>query len=210
MQKIFSQEIRFNQDDGSDFPDWEEVNFGDKVVSITNGTTEPQVSYRTNYPVTRIETISNRTINPDKVGYLVEQPVDKYMIVKGDILFSHINSVTHIGKTALYEGEDGMLFHGMNLLLIRVGSEMSYKFAFYLLNHSSFQREVRRKTKEAVSQASINTSDIRTIRCWVPDIAEQQKIASFLSVVATKIQNISSQIDQMETFKKGLLQQMFV
>lgn len=57
---------------------------------------------------------------------------------------------------------------------------------------------------------NITTSDFMALPIDLPCAEEQKKIADFLSAIDAKIQNTSSQIEQMETFKKGLLQQMFV
>ena len=73
-------------------------------------------------PVTRIETIASAKINLKKVGYAgvdINNARD-YLLEDGDILFSHINSVPHIGKCAIYKKSMGELVHGMNLLCFRV------------------------------------------------------------------------------------------
>jgi type I restriction enzyme S subunit len=57
---------------------------------------------------------------------------------------------------------------------------------------------------------AVNGDDINSIKISLPAIKEQQKIASYLSGIDTKIERVSSQITEAQTFKKGLLQQLFV
>ena len=75
------------------------------------------------YKVTRIETIARGTIDMSRVGFADELPpevVEKHLIQNGDILFSHINSEPHLGKTAICTFYDPTLIHGVNLLLLRL------------------------------------------------------------------------------------------
>ena len=100
----------------------------------------------------------------------------------GDILFSHINSLKHIGKTAYYSAEEP-LYHGMNLLLFRCKNNVDSKFFFFLINNTHFIRKCQILAKQAVNQASISTSDLKKIKVYIPDINEQSKIQKFLSLI---------------------------
>ena len=94
---------------------WEEVQIKRTVDRVANGTTSNQVDYVTDYPVSRIETISNGEIDYNKVGYLDEKDVEgSYLLEKGDILLSHINSLECVGNCAIYSSKK-LLVHGMNL-----------------------------------------------------------------------------------------------
>ncbi len=133
MQKIFSQEIRFKDEAGKAFPDWEEKTLGELTLSIRNGLSIDQNNQGEGFKVTRIETISNNSINLDKVGYIsTEQNVQDYKLIQGDILFSNINSPAQIG-TVVYVGKDYDIYHGMNLLNIRINSQNEEKIVFYIL-----------------------------------------------------------------------------
>ena len=211
MQKIFSQELRFKDDDGSEFPEWVEKKLGEIVISINNGTSLTQSNDQSGYKVTRIETISDTTINVNKIGYVsTNTDLSSYKLNIGDMLFSNINSVKHIGKIA-YVDREYDLYHGMNLLNIRVNNHSTNsKFIYYLLTSKKYKNYFETICNQAVSQASINQTDLKKTKILLPSLKEQTKIANFLSSLDEKLLHVSTQLDATKQFKKALLQQMFV
>lgn len=97
---------------------WEVLRLKNLFFGFSNGTTLNQIrNGETDYPVTRIETISKGVINKEKVGYVEYSPIlEKYLLNPGDILISHINSFERIGNSALVQYSDTPIYHGMNLL----------------------------------------------------------------------------------------------
>ena len=92
-------------------------------------------------PITRIETISEGVINPEKVGYIETSSKNKSnALMQDDILLSHINSRKHVGKTAIYEGQPPVLIHGMNLLRIVPKNSILPYFLYYFFNKLSVIR----------------------------------------------------------------------
>lgn len=223
MQQLFTKAIRFKDkvncearesalgcDHGNDFPDWEEKKLGEVVEEIKSGLSLDQNTARLGFKVTRIETISDRTINLDKIGFVqTERNIEDFRLLLGDILLSNINSVSHIGKVAFVD-QDYDLYQGMNLLRIRTGKRCSATFLFQLLKSTPFVRYFQRICNQAVSQASINQTDLKKTPISLPSAEEQTKIADFLSAIDRKIESVATQITETQTFKRGLLQQMFV
>ncbi|AKG91329.1 Type I restriction modification DNA specificity domain [Geoglobus ahangari] len=161
--------------------DWEVVRLGDVLTLIRNGLTYRQNKEGNGYPITRIETISDEKIDPSKVGFvnnLKEGELKEYQLIVGDILFSHINSLEHIGKTAIYEAVPEILLHGMNLLLLRPNKEeIKPRFLLYLLKIYRLRGIFKNIAKKAVNQASINQTELKRIRIPLPPLPEQRKIA---------------------------------
>ena len=209
MQKIFAQELRFKDENGNEFPEWVEKKLGE-VVLIKSGLSKEQNVNNTGHRVTRIETISDGTINLEKVGFIeATDEIEGYKINKGDILFSNINSVAHIGKTAIAE-KDLDLYHGMNLLCLRSTNGMNSMFIFYSLNTNKLRNHFKSICNQAVSQASINQTELAKTILQIPFPSEQTKIANFLSTIDDKISRTQAQIENTMEYKKGLLQKMFV
>lgn len=211
MQQLFGQKIRFKDDNGHVFPDWEEKSLGTVAQYIRNGLSLNQELDDGAVKVTRIETISDGKINIEKVGFIkTEEDISEYRLQVGDILFSNINSVAHIGKMA-YVDQEYDLYHGMNLLNIRFDRKShNSQFFYFLMETFEHKKHFQRICNRAVSQASINQTDLKKTKLLVPCLDEQSKIASFLAEIDTKISNVTQQLEAMNTFKKGLLQQMFV
>ena len=80
------------------------------------------------------------------------------------------------------------------------------KFCFYV---SAFRKELLSLATSSAN-TNINQESLMLVNISIPTRDEQTKIANFLSSLDQKIEQIDTQITQTQTFKKGLLQQMFV
>ena len=193
-----------------DAGEWKKKRLQELMISISNGLTIAQAACLNGFKVTRIETISEGNIDLSKIGYIeTDQDISSYKLNQGDILFSHINSLSHIGKNAYVE-RDYALYHGMNLLRFQVDkTKNSPKFVYYLINTENFKSSVRERSNQAVNQASINQTEIGKSRTLVPVKNEQQKIADCLSSLDELIELEALQCEVLKQHKKSLMQQLF-
>ncbi|WP_164103216.1 restriction endonuclease subunit S [Candidatus Laterigemmans baculatus] len=183
---------------------WERTKLGDVLSLIRNGTTATQVGETTAFPVTRIETIASGTIDWSRVGHLAK-PVSQYKMEPGDILYSHINSISHMGKVAIYEGGDA-LFHGMNLMLLRPLPERANPWFLHAVLAADHGRAyARRECKSAINQASLSQRDIVRFPLNLPPLPEQRLIAEILDTVDEAIRKTEQIIAKLEQVKQGLL-----
>ena len=183
--------------------EWEVTSFANNLEKLENGAT-----YNTNDTngvlMSRIETISSGGIDYSKVGYCsTPDKIIRYKMQYGDILFSHINSIKHIGKTAYYMAELP-LYHGMNLLLLRCNHNIDSKFFFYLINNIRFLRHCQILAKQAVNQASISISDLKGLTISIPHKDEQVKIQKLLSLIDDRIATQNKIIEKLQSLIKGL------
>lgn len=191
-------------------PGWTVKQLDDHLDSISAGLSLTQTSDGVGLKVTRIETIADQAIDLTRVGYISpEQDVSSYKLIPGDILFSNINSVSHIGKTA-YVDREYELYHGMNLLRLIVDRKSnSPEFLFQLLNTKWVRASFRARANKAVNQASINQTELAKTVVVSPDKAEQQKIAECLGSLDELIGAEREKLEALKAYKKGLMQQLF-
>src|ERR1035437_4914365 len=99
---------------------WRTCCLGDVLATIKNGLNCQQDKSGRGQKISRIESISLASFDLSRVGYAEISDNDKikFKLTKGDILFSHINSPIHVGKTAVFDVDDDV-YHGVNLLLMR-------------------------------------------------------------------------------------------
>lgn len=161
--------------------------------------------------VSRIETISNHHINLDKVGYV--EPFEKsktYKLNIGDILFSNINSVEYIGNTA-YIDKDYALYHGMNLLRLIPNKTLVNPFYIYcLLNTQRAKNHFKSVCNKAVSQASINQTELSKTPIFIPTISKQENIARLFDILLRKREIERNNLTLFQKQKAYLLKEMFV
>lgn len=189
--------------------DWTSTRLGDAVEYIKNGTTATQLKIKSPKLVTRIETIADGEVNLSKVGFVAEsENIERYRLTTGDILFSHINSIKHIGKTALIRSDDE-LYNGMNLLQIRPSRARAYPFFLLeVLRSDDFRSEVRSRAKQAVNQASISIAQLQELEIFLPPLPEQKKIAEILSGIDQCIWKQQHKIDAVAAFLENVSSQL--
>lgn len=207
MQKLFGQEIRFKDASGSDYPEWGEKTFGD-ICNVKRGAsprpiTSPKwFSDNSNIGWVRISdvTSSNKYLK-ETAQYLSGEGVRKSRFIsKGNIIMSICAT---IGKP-IYTDFDVCIHDGF---VVFDGLKVNKEFTYYFLE--KVQNRWYRYGQPG-TQVNLNSAIVSNEKIKVPAEAEQQKIANFLSAIDRKIELVATQLEQARSFKKGLLQQMFI
>lgn len=188
------------------------VKFGSLFEFIRNGMNVKQDKSGDGLPITRIETISNSYIDLQRVGFagLKEGDCSDWLLTPGDILFSHINSVEHIGKCAVYEGVPEKLVHGMNLLCLRPDSkQLTPNFAKYLIRSQDFRIKISSYINKAVNQASISIGNLKGIHVTVPELSKQRRIAAILDKADALRAKRREALEQLDRLAQSVFVEMF-
>ena len=184
-------------------------NFGDFFSSARNGANIKQGTISGGIPITRIETISDGEVNRDKMGYagITDNTYSSYYLQDGDILVSHINSMKHIGKCALYQRiNDEIIIHGMNLLCLRPCKDVvNPVYVTYLLRSSIMRKLILDITKPAVNQVSFTVKDLCKLKVMLPPISEQEKFAAIVHQADKSKFELRKSIDAIDQVIKSLI-----
>ena len=200
VQKLFSQQIRFKADDGSEFGEWDQSEL--KEVAQINPKVEKLPE---KFIYIDLESVEKGLLLLEKNITLSEAPSRaQRLLSKGDVLFQMVRPYQ---QNNYYFNLDGQYVASTGYAQIR--TELNSKFIYYALHEKSFLDEVMNRCT-GTSYPAINSSDLSTIEIGIPCLEEQTKIANFLSAIDQKIEVVAQQIEQAKQWKKGLLQQMFV
>ena len=196
--------------------DWGSITLGEEdpqaLLVMRNGLTAKQVQGNGQYKVSRIETIRAGWIDDTRVRFvsgLEDKYIKKYLLQKGDILFSHINSDRHLGKTGFADRDYDDLLHGMNLLLIRANPKV---FDPEFLNHVfQYYRDIgvfMAICSRAVNQSSINQARMKALELPFPPLAEQKEIVHILSFIQQKTDNAQTKKRKLQDLFRTLLHEL--
>ena len=206
MQQLFSGKLRFKDANGKNYPDWEEKKMVD-IMAVRND----QAPKSDEYPLMAF--IKHIGVAPKGDRYNREFLVNdgdgkKYKKTEyGDFIYSSNNLDT---------GSIGLNRYGSACIspvysIFQIKELCDYQFISKFLVRKSFINKMLRFRQGVVyGQWKIHETAVLTIKEKIPCLEEQQKIASYLSRIDTKIEAVNHQITQTQQFKKGLLQQMFV
>lgn len=224
MQQIFTQRLRFTRDDGTSFPDWKEMQFGDMVdwhrnnnlsrINLTNKVGPVQnIHYGDVHGKFRPQFWQSRASAPFIEDLDAVQKIngDDFCQI-GDLIFADASEDhADIGKVIeVLEVTPKSLVAGLHTHLARPRNDcLAVGFSGYLLRTQDARRQIMRFS-QGISVLGISKRNLSNVAVLRPHIDEQKKIATSLMSLETKIEALSDQIVQIEQFKKGLLQQLFV
>ena len=182
-----------------------------EICEIRSGYSGNQLTLKNGLKVSRIETISEHKVNMERVGYVAPfESSENYRLQIGDILFSNINSVEYIGNTAFID-KDYNLYHGMNLLRLIPKKELVIPFYLYLvLNTNRLLNHFKTVCNKAVSQASINQTELGKTIVLIPNLMNQNRICELFQTLYTKLEAERYFISLLQGQKQHLLRQMFI
>lgn len=167
---------------------WPEKTVEDCFSSIKNGANIKQTKGALGFPITRIETLSNGVFNRDRMGFADVFDIERYqsfLLKDGDILMSHINSKTYIGRSVVYRSAPGeMIIHGMNLLrLVSKNDVILPVYAKFFFDTPFFKDQVASIRKDAVNQSSMAVGDLKRLKIAVPPIEIQQQFVDKVNAI---------------------------
>lgn len=209
MQKIFSQEVRFKREDGTEYPEWEM----DSLKNLCDYT-----DYRGKTPTKTESGIFLITAKNIKQGYIDYDTSKEYIAESdydnvmhrglpqiGDVL---ITTEAPCGNIAQIDRENVAL--AQRVIKYRGRKEIiSNNYLCFALQSDYFQDELDKKATGGTVKG-IKGSVLHTLSIFVPCLEEQQKIADFLSAYDEAISYTKQELEHWKQLKKGLLQQMFV
>jgi len=182
-----------------------------EISEIRSGYSGNQLLSKKGLKVSRIETISGHKVNLERVGYVAPfESSENYKLQVGDILFSNINSVEYIGNTAFID-KDYDLYHGMNLLRLTPNNMVVIPFYLYLLlNTNRMLNRFKAVCNKAVSQASINQTELGKTVVQIPDINAQKQICELYQALYDKLESEKYANSLFQKQKQYLLRQLFI
>tara|TARA_B100000965_G_scaffold353817_1_gene329951 strand:+ start:1103 stop:2353 length:1251 start_codon:yes stop_codon:yes gene_type:complete len=206
MQKLFKQEIRFKDDSGSDFPNWQEKTMGQVLTPEIREINKPSEKYLALGVRSHMKgTFQKPDSDPDAIA------MEKLYIVRPNDLIVNITFAWE-GAIAIAKPEDngGLVSHRFPTYTFK-SDQATHRFFRHIIQLKRFKHMLDLISPGGAGRNRVlSKSEFLKLKWILPSVREQEKIAGFLDVIDVKLSLLNEQIELTQTFKKGLLQQMFV
>ncbi|WP_413829102.1 restriction endonuclease subunit S [Methanobrevibacter sp. UBA412] len=197
LQNLFEGKLRFKEF----IDDWIKIKLGNLVKIYSGKSPKNLIKDKGKFPYFKVEQLNDCSKFLKITPYLIND--SSLLIKKGSVIFPKRGMAIMSNKIRILNQNS---FMDTNLMALTVNEKMmNNEFLFYLLINERLSR-----IADMTSIPQLNNKHINPYLIYLPSLKEQEKIANFLSSIDKKIDLTQNQIDLMENFKKGLLQEMFV
>ncbi len=211
MQKLFSQEVRFKADDGSEFPAWESATVGELFTFVTEKNKDGHID-------NVITNSAERGLVPQREYFDKDIAVDGntkgYTVIrKGDFVYNPRKSTSApFGPFNIYERNEVGIVSPLYTCLTPYDDEMAPYLAWYFKTNRWHPYIVTHGAQSGArhDRVGMTVALMEGIPVLLPSLPEQRKIADCLASMDEVIQKSKGELAKWRELKKGLLQQMFV
>lgn len=212
MQKIFSQELRFKDENGNEYPKWKLGKLGDYLINKGGTALEKYVGDKGTH---NFISIGNYSVDGNYIDtgqrISLNDKTQEKLLNKNDLVMV-LNDKTAsgdlIGSTILIDEDNKYIYNQRSERLI-CNSNIYPDFCWILLNSEMFRRKVF-SLAQGGTQIYVNFSSVKNLEIELPHLKEQEKIIHFIFNINTKLNKEQEKLEYLNQYKKGLLQQMFI
>lgn len=217
MQQIFNQEIRFKDDNGNDFPDWEEKLLGDvlKIIDGDRGKNYPNGNDFVNNGYClflNTKNVTNKGFSFEEKIFITREKDEK--LKKGKLKINDLILTTRgsVGNIAYFD--ENIPFKNLRInsgmVIIRnENNNISSDYIYKLFSSFVIKNQIS-SISFGSAQPQLTVKEINKIFILLPSLKEQKKIADFLTSIDKKIDLVSFELEKIQLWKKGLLQKIFI
>ncbi|UTB79440.1 restriction endonuclease subunit S [Staphylococcus carnosus] len=201
MQQIFSQKLRFKDENGSDYPEWKKEIIGNIATTFSGGTPSSTNStfYTGEIPFIRSGEIS-KTSTELMINEKAISNSSAKMVETGDLLYALYGATS--GEVAISK-----INGAINQAVLCIRSQESIA---YIFNYLKMKKDQILKTYIQGGQGNLSASIIKKVDIDLPNLEEQKLIGHFFNKFDDYIEIQSDKVELLKERKKGFLQKMFV
>jgi type I restriction enzyme S subunit len=206
--------IRFKNEDGNDFPDWEEKKLGDLGKTFNGLTGKTKVDFGEGKPyIQYMQIFRSSKLDVSDFGLVnIKDGENQSQAQYGDVFFTTSSETPkEIGISSVLTEQVKEVYLNSFCFGYRPNclDELVPEFAQFFFRSEKVRKQI---VKLAQGSTRFNMSKVALLKLKFdfPEKDEQQKIADFLSSIDKLIEKVDRQINLSQEWKKGLLQKMFV
>jgi type I restriction enzyme S subunit len=208
MQQLFSGKLHFKDENGKDYPDWEEKKLGEVAEKRIAKNKDNKINLV--FTNSAVQGIVNQRDFFDKDIANQNNLLGYYIVEKNDFVYNpRISSQAPVGPISRNYLDTGIMSPLYSVFRFREGNLDFIKCFFNSIVWHKHMKDISNYGARD-DRMSFSTADFYKMPIPFPCIEEQQKIANFLSGIDGKIEQVNGELVKTQEFKKGLLQQLFV
>ncbi|MCI8701539.1 MAG: restriction endonuclease subunit S [Turicibacter sp.] len=201
MQKIFSQELRFKDENGNEYPEWEEKTLG---YFLSESKIKGDTGDRAKKLTVKLWAKGIVEKRDDIQGSAETQ---YYIRKAGQLMYGKLDFLNCAFGIVPKE------LDGFQSTLDAPAFDVRNANSIFLLNRI-IQKDFYKKNGDIADGSRkakrIHVDTFLNMKLFMPTLEEQNKIASFFSLIDKKLELEMEKLEQLQEYKKGLLQQMFI